>query len=229
MTQDDLEKEIRELRSQIEALRSALSDVTRPYTELMAYVGRLQDVSRGYFRILDLYAKYGKVSPDLVIPGLKDDISRHIVVALFDRPDRNISQITEAVKRKRGTASRRIVRERLEDLERQGIVVATPGSRTRTVRVAAEVAVEGPQRRGLMSDRGDRLPVILLEVLPVLAARFGWDFLRYQARRKRGVRAFRRALLRSGMSRDRVEVLTRAYHDVGSVRRLLRTGRAAFR
>jgi len=67
-----------------------------------------------------------------------------------------------------------------------------------------------------MSDRGDRLPVILLEVLPVLAARFGWDFLRYQARRKRGVRAFRRALLRSGMSRDRVEVLTRAYHDVGS-------------
>ena len=80
-----------------------------------------------------------------------------------------------------------------------------------------------------MSDRGDRLPVVLLEVLPVLAARFGWDFLRYQARRKRGVRAFRRALLRSGMSRDRVEVLTRAYHDVGSVRRLLRTGGAAFR
>jgi len=149
MTQDDLQKEIRELRSQIEALRSALSDVTRPYTELMAYVGRLQDVSRGYFRILDLYAKYGKVSPDLVIPGLKDDISRHIVVALFDRPDRNISQITEAVKGKRGTASRRIVRERLEDLEQQGIVVATPGSRTRTFRVAEEVADKWSQVLGV--------------------------------------------------------------------------------
>src|SRR5256885_3929633 len=133
MTQDDLQKEIRELRSQIEALRSALSDVTRPYTELMAYVGRLQDVSRGYFRILDLYAKYGKVSPDLVIPGLKDDISRHIVVALFDRPDRNISQITEAVKRKRGTASRRIVRQRLDDVGRQRSVGATPRSPTRPV------------------------------------------------------------------------------------------------
>src|SRR2546427_2132887 len=149
MTQDDLQKEIRELRAQIEALRSALSDVTRPYTELMAYVGRLQDVSRGYFRILDLFAKYGKVSPDLVIPGLKDDISRHIVVALFDQPDRNISQITEAVKRKRGTASRRIVRKRLEDLQRQGIVVATPGSRTRTVRVAREVAGKGAQGLGV--------------------------------------------------------------------------------
>ena len=149
MTQDDLRKEIRELRAQIEALRTALSDVTRPYAELMAYVNRLQDASRGYFRILGLYAEHGKVSPDLVIPGLKDDISRHIVVALFDRPDRNISQITEAVKRKRGTASRRIVRERLEDLERQGIVVATPGSRTRTFRVAAEVADKWSQVLGV--------------------------------------------------------------------------------
>ena len=55
-----------------------------------------------------------------------------------------------------------------------------------------------------MSDRGTRLPVVLLEFLPSLAARFGWGFLRYQARRKRGVRAFRRELLRSGMPKDRV-------------------------
>ena len=149
MTQDDLRKEIRELRAQIEALRTALSDVSRPYTELMAYVDRLQDVSRGYFRILDLFAKYGKVSPDLVIPGLRDDISRHIVVALFNQADRNISQITEAVKGKRGTASRRIVRARLEDLQQQGIVVATPGSRNRTFRVADEVAEKWSQVLGV--------------------------------------------------------------------------------
>ena len=149
VVQDDLRKELRDLRDQIEALRSALSDVARPYTELMGYVERLQDFSRGYFRILDLYAKHGKVSPDLVIPGLKDDISRHIVVALFDRPDRNISQITEAVKGKRGTASRRIVRARLADLKEQGIVVATPGSRTRTFRVADGVAEKWSQVLGV--------------------------------------------------------------------------------
>jgi len=80
-----------------------------------------------------------------------------------------------------------------------------------------------------MSDRGDRLPVVLLGTLPGLAARFGWGFLRYQARRKRGVQAFRNALLRSGMPRDRVEPLARAYHDIGSVRSLLRTGLGAFR
>src|SRR2546425_11310003 len=149
MTQDDLRKEIRELRAQIEALRPALSDVTRPYAELMAYVDRLQDVSRGYFRVLELFKKYVKVSPDLVIPVLKDDISRPVVVALFDQPDRNISQITEAVKGKRGTASRRIVRARLEDLQRQGIIVATPGSRNRTFRVADEVAEKWSQVLGV--------------------------------------------------------------------------------
>ena len=80
-----------------------------------------------------------------------------------------------------------------------------------------------------MADRGDRLPVVLLGTLPGLGARFGWGFLRYQARRKRGVRAFRRALLRSGIPRDRVEPLAQAYHDIGSVRSLLRTGLTRFR
>ncbi len=80
-----------------------------------------------------------------------------------------------------------------------------------------------------MADRGDRLPLVLLAGLPAVATRFGWGFLRYQARRKRGVRAFRRALLRSGMPRDRVEPLAQAYHDIGSVRSLLRTGLATFR
>src|SRR5256885_11166407 len=149
MTQADLRKELRDLRAQIEALRTALSDVTRPYTELMAYVDRLQDVSRSYFRVLELFTKFGKVSPDLVIPGLKDDISRHIVVSLFEQPDRNISQIAVAVKGKRGTASRRIVRARLEDLQRQRVVVSTPGSRTRTVRVANEVAEKWSQVLGV--------------------------------------------------------------------------------
>jgi len=80
-----------------------------------------------------------------------------------------------------------------------------------------------------MSDQEDRLPVILLENLPGLAARFGWVFLRYQARRKRGVRAFRKELLRSGMPRDRVEPLAQAYHEIGSVRGLLHTGLAGLR
>ncbi len=149
MGEGDLQEDVRELRKQVEALRDALSQVARPYSELAGYVEQLQELTRGYFRILDLYARHGSLSPDLVIPGLKDDISRRIVSVLVDRGDRNISQITEAVKEKRGTASRRIVRERLEDLEKQGVVVSSPGPRGRTFRVSDEVVSKWSQVLGL--------------------------------------------------------------------------------
>ncbi len=145
MAKGDLQEDVRELRKQIEALREALAQVTKPYSELAGYIDWLQELGRGYFRLLDLYARHGSISPELVIPGLKDDISRHIVSVLVDRGDRNISQITEAVKGKRGTASRRIVRARLEDLEKQGIVVSSHGPRGRTFRVSDEVVSKWSQ------------------------------------------------------------------------------------
>ena len=149
MAEDDLKDDLRGLREQIEALREALAAAAQPYAQLVASMERLQEIARGYFRLLDLYQRHGSISPDLVVPGLKDDISRHIVAALFERQDRNISQITDAVKGRRGTASRRIVRERLADLEREGIVIATPGVRSRTFRVSDEVRARWSQVLGL--------------------------------------------------------------------------------
>jgi len=155
MPGQDIRKDIRELREQVEALREALSRVTKPYSELAGYVEQLQSLSRGYFRLVDLLQRHGAVSPDLAIPGLKDDISRHIVTALFEKGDRNISQITDAVKGKRGTASRRIVRERLDDLVAQGVVVASPGPRGRTFRVSEDVQARWSQVLGFPK-YGDR-------------------------------------------------------------------------
>ncbi|TLZ71104.1 MAG: hypothetical protein E6K10_05795 [Methanobacteriota archaeon] len=149
MAGEDIRKDLRELREQIEALREAFSRVTQPYSELAGALERLQDLSRGYLRIMDLVQRYGGVSPDLATPGVKDDISRHIVAALLDRGERNISEITEAVKGRRGTASRRIVRERLADLERDGIVVATRGLHGRTFRVSDGVRERWSQVLGL--------------------------------------------------------------------------------
>ena len=137
---DDVRKDLKDLKEQVDALREAFSRALEPYEELARYVERLQEMSKGYFRLLELVQRYGAVSPDLVVPGLKDDIARHIVAALVESPDRNISEITEAVKARRGTASRRIVRERLEDLARQGVVVAAAGPRARTFRVSEELA-----------------------------------------------------------------------------------------
>src|SRR6058998_4272804 len=113
MGEGDLRDDVRELRKQVEALRDVLGQVAEPYREIAGYLDELQSIARGYFRLLDLYAKHGAVSPDVVVPGLKDDISKAILMALFEKADRNISQIADAVKAKRGTSSRRIVRERL--------------------------------------------------------------------------------------------------------------------
>ena len=79
-----------------------------------------------------------------------------------------------------------------------------------------------------MADRGDRLPLVFMVRIPGLATHLGWSFLRYQARRKRGVRAFRRQLLRVGMPKDRAAQLAKAYHEVGSIRQLI-AGRGASR
>jgi hypothetical protein len=142
MVQEDLKEGLRELRDQVEALREAIARVAGPYEEVARYLEQLRDVTRGYFRLLDLYARHGAISPDLAVPGLKDDISKHIVSALFEKADRNISQVTDAVKARRGTASRRIVRERLEDLLAQGVVIASPGPKGRTFRVSDDVAAK---------------------------------------------------------------------------------------
>ncbi len=149
MAKGDLQDDVRELRKQVEALRDALAKVAEPYRELAAFVDQLQGITRGYFRLLDLYAKHGSVSPEIVVPGLKDDISKAIVTSLFEKSDRNISQITESVKAKRGTASRRIVRERLHELVKDGVVVETTNSRTKTYRVSEDVAAKWSQVLGL--------------------------------------------------------------------------------
>jgi hypothetical protein len=52
----------------------------------------------------------------------KDDISWKIIKALDDSRPLNISQITAAVRAERGTASRRIVRERVNMLLERGIL-----------------------------------------------------------------------------------------------------------
>ncbi len=68
----------------------------------------------------------------------------------------------------------------------------------------------------------DRLPVVLMAAIPVLAVRIGVGFLRFQARRKRGVREFRRALIESGLTRAQAARLAQTYHGAGSLREILR-------
>ena len=65
--------------------------------------------------------------------GAVDQISKAIIEALAGCEELSTSEVTRRVRAIRGTASRRIVRERLERLEKRGIVARVGGSRPRYV------------------------------------------------------------------------------------------------
>ena len=149
MGDEDLRKEIQDLRDQMEALSSAFDRIAKPYGQLFEYLDRFQGIAKSYFRVLDLYQRFGAVSPEIVVPGLRDPIAKEVVKALFERGDRNISQITDAVKARRGTASRRIVREKLESLIAEGVVLADGAGKIRRFSVAPAVVEKWSQVLGL--------------------------------------------------------------------------------
>ncbi len=111
----DLAEEVKELNKRISELEKMLSILIKP----------LQNVSKttqNYLRITSLLLDHGGLTPDMILPEIKDPISREIVRVLLERSDQNISQITELVRSKRGTASRRIIRDRIQELEEKNIV-----------------------------------------------------------------------------------------------------------
>lgn len=111
----DLAKEVKELNKRISELEKMLSELTKP----LQNVGK---TTQNYLRLTSLLLDHGGLTPDMILPELKDPISREIVRVLLERTDQNISQITELVRSKRGTASRRIIRERIKELEEKNIV-----------------------------------------------------------------------------------------------------------
>jgi DNA-binding transcriptional ArsR family regulator len=96
-----------ELSSVLSDLRTGIS----LYSEPLKAIKRLYDARR--------FLKATAVE--------KDEISRIIVQSLAMRGELNVSQLEREVRRSRGKASRRIVRERLKKLEADGIVQRVPG------------------------------------------------------------------------------------------------------
>ena len=107
---DDIEKRMRKVE-----------DILEKYLE-NDYLIYIRHILASYLRLINIYMEYGKISPSIIFPEVKDSISREIIEILFSSGKLNTSQITEELKKSRGKASRRIVREKLNYLVERGIV-----------------------------------------------------------------------------------------------------------
>jgi DNA-binding transcriptional ArsR family regulator len=142
-------KRIEELTERIAQLEELIRQVSVPYAELVAQLATFQETVGKYFRLMDLYQRYGVVSVDTILPEVKDPISKDILRILLDRPGLNISQLTDELKARRGSSSRRIVREKLEDLAGQRLVMEEAGRNERSYRLSEEVVRKWSQVLGL--------------------------------------------------------------------------------
>jgi len=120
----DVTEEIKELTKRISELEQMLSALLKPFSDARKTTER-------YLRLAGLLLDHGGLTPEVILPQIKDPISKDIVRVLLERPEQNVSQITNLVKSKRGTASRRIIRQKLLSLEEQHIIQKhQQGSRT---------------------------------------------------------------------------------------------------
>ena len=145
----DKDRRIEELSERIASLESSLREVTRPYSQLVEQLGQFQGIVQKYFRLLDLYQRHGVIAVDVILPELKDPMSREIMRILMDRPGLNISQISEELRTRTGSSSRRIVRERLEEMVRQDLLTEEKGSKAKTFMVSARVVEKWSEVLGL--------------------------------------------------------------------------------
>jgi len=115
VSKKDLENQVKELNKRISELERMLSLALKPLSDVTK-------TTQNYLKLTSIIMEHGGLTPDMILPEIKDHISREIVRVLLERPDQNISQITELVRSKRGSASRRIIRERIKELQDNDII-----------------------------------------------------------------------------------------------------------
>jgi DNA-binding transcriptional ArsR family regulator len=136
-----LKEELDELGERMNRLETILDEISKP-------LSRYRELTSNYFKLIDLYSEHGMISPELIVPEVKDPISKDIVNVLFHKSEQNISQITELLRKRRGSASRRIVREKLKELEDKGYIVKESISRQQKFSVSPELTKKWSQLLG---------------------------------------------------------------------------------
>ena len=132
MEPTELAEELKALNRRIDELESMIRVILKPLQQ----VGH---TTASYLRLVSILLEQGGLSPDTLLPNVKDPIEKSIVQVLTKKPDQNISQITEMVRNKRGKASRRIIRKKLLHLEEENIVISDKAGSRSLYRLTDEV------------------------------------------------------------------------------------------
>ncbi len=149
MAEEEKDKKIEELAERIAELEASIRLITKPYADLVEHMDQVQSIVDRYFRLLDIYQTHGGISIDVIIPQVKDPISKEIVRILLDHPRLNISQLADELKKRLGTSSRRIVRSKLLVLVEQGIVIDGLENKVKTYSLSDTVIKKWSQVLGL--------------------------------------------------------------------------------
>ena len=142
MTEEDLPKQVKELNKRI-------AEIDGMMAKLVAPVQKMQRSTQNYLRLVDLALKHGGLSPEMLLPEVKDPISKDIVKVLLRKSGMNITQITESLRDERGSASRRIVREKLKSLEEMEIVEQKEDKKVPTYKLTEKVLRKWSQLLGI--------------------------------------------------------------------------------
>jgi hypothetical protein len=155
MKDEEMKAQLKAIDERMRKLEEAFREVASPYAEISKQMDAFQEISKGYFKLLGLYQKHGQISPDMAVPGLKDSISKDLLQIVIEKGPLNISEATDLLREKRGSASRRIVRERLQEMEEKGVVVGASRGKQKRYSASEEVTDKWLELLGLVK-RDDR-------------------------------------------------------------------------
>jgi DNA-binding transcriptional ArsR family regulator len=148
--EEEQAKEIKRLSGKIDNLEGMISEMAKPYQETMGMMAKFNEMAQGYLKIINLYQQHGKVSPEMLVPSVKDPIAQDILVILFEKKELNVSQIAEILKEKRGTSSRKTVRDKLVELEQANAIEIIDDKKVKKYKVSDELVEKWLKLLGVM-------------------------------------------------------------------------------
>lgn len=134
---DKLDKTIERisaLENKIEQINPNLQDATGSLNMTLAILRTFQEVTN-VATIFSPSKWIMRLRPEIKL----DSIERTIVDVLTMEGPKNISQLTASIKQERGTSSRRIIREKVNDLIKRGILEEIGENHGRVIKMAIDL------------------------------------------------------------------------------------------